>query len=277
MTRLNPLAIFLFTHILLTTAISTQLPGQITTPPPQSSPLQAPNVDWEAESQKNSDAMDQQSFQFRAQLTRLINLDFDGELTIEQYVEMIQEAQGAERLNVLIAEELRDIRLPSCHLRGLRVSAAFEILPRLAGNDAITVGIEFANGDVGAADLITISRDHSFAPDIGTQIYPVKKILETIKPESLLQTLERGIQFSDAGSPKVQIALEAETGLLFVKGTTVQLEVVREVLTAIGVNNIPVFGGGGMGDMGGGMGGMGGGTTLFPKNQPNPSEKTVIE
>lgn len=286
MTILKPLAIFALTSILLNMAGNSSLPAQLSAPPQSAQPQDpfggglGPSINWQVELNRNQEALEKQSDKVAAQLTRLVDLRSDGEVTIEQFVEMLQEAQGGDRLNVLIAEELRNTRLPSFDLRRIKVSAAFQMLPRLAGNNAITVEIESAVENE-TADLISISRDHSFTPDISVRTHPIKRILDTIKPESLLQTLEKGIQFSDAGLPKVQIALEAETGLLFVKGTPAQLDVVTEILNAIQVNNMPVFGGMGAGR--GGMGGLGGAGILpgaaapSPNAQPTPPTKDEIE
>ncbi|MFN5320765.1 MAG: hypothetical protein ACK49R_01535 [Planctomycetota bacterium] len=290
MTILKPLAIFALTPLLLNIAVTTSLPAQLSAPPqsaqskdPSGGGL-GPSVDWSVELNRNQEEMVNQSDKIAAQLTRLIDLRSEGELTIEEFVEMIQEAQGEDRFNVLIAEELRNTRLPSFDLRRIKVSSAFQMLTRLVGNNAIAVEIESAVQNE-TADLISISRDHRFTPDISVRTHPVKRILDTIKPEILLQTLEKGIQFSDAGSPKVQIALEAETGLLFVKGTPAQLDIVLEILNAIAINNMPVFGGmgGGMGGMGGGMGVPGGagitpgGAAPSPNAQPTPPTKDEIQ
>ena len=286
MTILKPLAIFALTPILLNMAVTSSLPAQLSAPPQTAQPQDplggglGPSVNWSVELNRNQEALEKQSDKIAAQLTRLIDLRSDEELTVTQFVEMIQQAQGEDRLNVLIAEELRNTRLPSFDLRRIKVSAAFQMLPRLAGNDSIAVEIESAV-QTETADLISISRDHSVAPDISVRTHPIKRILDTIKPESLLQTLEKGIQFSDAGWPNVQIALEAETGLLFVKGTPAQLDVVSEILNAIQVNNMPVFGGmeGGQG----GMGGLGGagipprGAAPSPNAQPTSPTKDEIE
>lgn len=265
MTIRSPLALIALTQILFASVAITALPGQTAPAPTPSAQkpdpfgAQGPDIDWQVQVSRNEEALQKQSDKIRAQLGRLIDLRTEGETTIEEFVEMIQEAQGAERLNVLVAEDLRNLRLPSFDLRQIRVSSAFQFLPRLAGNEAITVEIESATENQ-TADLISISTDPGFLPSVGVQTHPIKRILDTIKPESLLQTLEKGIQFSDVGSPKVQIALEAETGLLFVKGTTAQLDVVVEILNAIQVNNIPVIGGMGGGTIGGGgMGGFGAG------------------
>ena len=286
MTILKPLAIFALTPILLNMAVTSSLPAQLSAPPQTAQPQDplggglGPSVNWSVELNRNQEALEKQSDKIAAQLTRLIDLRSDEELTVTQFVEMIQQAQGEDRLNVLIAEELRNTRLPSFDLRRIKVSAAFQMLPRLAGNDSIAVEIESAV-QTETADLISISGDHSVAPDISVRTHPIKRILDTIKPESLLQTLEKGIQFSDAGWPNVQIALEAETGLLFVKGTPAQLDVVSEILNAIQVNNMPVFGGmeGGQGGMGG-LGGAGippGGAAPSPNAQPTSPTKDEIE
>jgi hypothetical protein len=257
MTIRSPLALIALTQILFASIAISSLPGQTAPSPTPSAQkpdpfgAQGPDINWQVQVSRNEEALQKQSDKIRAQLGRLIDLRIEEETTIGDFVEMIQVAQRDERLNVLVAEDLRNIRLPSFDLRQIRVSSAFQILPRLAGNEAITVEIESATENQ-TADLISISIDPGFLPSVGVQTHPIKRILDTIKPESLLQTLEKGIQFSDVGSPKVQIALEAETGLLFVKGTTAQLDVVSEILQAIQVNNIPVIGG-----MGGGMGGMG--------------------
>ena len=257
MTIRSPLALIALTQILFASIAISSLPGQTAPAPTPSAQkpdpfgAQGPDINWQVQVSRNEEALQKQSEKIKAQLGRLIDLYTAEETTIGDFVEMIQVAQYDERLNVLVAEDLRNIRLPSFDLRQIRVSSAFQILPRLAGNEAITVEIESATENQ-TADLISISIDPGFLPSVGVQTHPIKRILDTIKPESLLQTLEKGIQFSDVGSPKVQIALEAETGLLFVKGTTAQLDVVSEILQAIQVNNIPVIGG-----MGGGMGGMG--------------------
>lgn len=275
MTILKPLAIFALTPMLLNMAVTSSMPAQLSAPPQSAKPQDpfggglGPSVNWSVELNRNQEALEKQSDKVAAQLTRLIDLRSDGDLTVAEFVEMIQEDQGEDRLNVLIAEELLNTRLPSFDLRRIKVSTAFQMLPRLAGNNAITVEIESALQN-DTADLISISRDHSFTPDISVRTHPIKRILDTIKPESLMQTLEKGIQFSDVGSPKVQIALEAETGLLFVKGTPVQLDVVSGILDAIGVNTMPVI-------LGMGGGGMGGSLPPSPNSQPTPPTKNANE
>ncbi len=219
-----------------------------------------PSRDWVAEGEINKSAFQQEIARFNTQLTRLIDIASPQEISIEQYVEMIRETQVDGPLNVLIAGELRNSKIPSFTLNRTRVITAFQLLPLLTGNQAILV--EF-DSDTGDDPMIRIFGASGFAPDFGHRAHPIKKILELIEPEILLQSLERGIVFADAGVPKIQIAMEAETGLLFVKGTEAQLDLVEDILGAIRTNNDipwPGMGGMGMGGMGGGgMQGMGGG------------------
>ncbi|MFN9878043.1 MAG: hypothetical protein ACK557_06165, partial [Planctomycetota bacterium] len=87
MTILKPLAIFALTPLLLNIAVTTSLPAQLSAPPqsaqskdPSGGGL-GPSVDWSVELNRNQEEMVNQSDKIAAQLTRLIDLRSEGELT----------------------------------------------------------------------------------------------------------------------------------------------------------------------------------------------------
>ncbi|MFM7739075.1 MAG: hypothetical protein ACKO9H_06700, partial [Planctomycetota bacterium] len=208
---------------------------------------------------------------FEAQLESMVNISGEG-LTLEQFVESIQKQSG--EFNVLIEEGLKGTKLAPFRLQRVRVIAALNLIPKLANDETILFEVTRETGD--EANLVTISRDKNVYY-VETKVLPVKAVLEKMEAETLLASLEKGVKFfGSSETQKLQVALEADSGLLFLRGTGEQVDILCQVFSAICENlQIPVpsvlpkaggvgggfggMGGGGFGGMGGGMGGMGGG------------------
>jgi hypothetical protein len=200
---------------------------------------------------------------FEAQLNSMVNISGEG-LTLEQFVDSIQKQSG--EFNVLIEEDLKGKTLAPFRLQKVRVLAALNLIPKLANDESIL--LEVSRETEQQANLVTISHDKD-ASYVETKVLPVKAVLEKMKAETLLASLEKGVKFfGSSETQKLQVALEADSGLLFLRGTGEQVDILCQVFSAICENlQIPApsvlsnsgGGGGGFGDMGGGMGGTGGG------------------
>lgn len=200
---------------------------------------------------------------FEAQLNSMVNISGEG-LTLEQFVDSIQKQSG--EFNVLIEEDLKGKTLAPFRLQKVRVLAALNLIPKLANDESIL--LEVSRETEQQANLVTISHDKD-ASYVETKVLPVKAVLEKMEAETLLASLEKGVKFfGSSETQKLQVALEADSGLLFLRGTGEQVDILCQVFSAICENLIipaPSVlsnsggGGGGFGDMGGGMGGTGGG------------------
>lgn len=200
---------------------------------------------------------------FEAQLNSMVNISGEG-FTLEQFVDSIQKQSG--EFNVLIEEDLKGKTLAPFRLQKVRVLAALNLIPKLANDESIL--LEVSRETEQEANLVTISHDKD-ASYVETKVLPVKAVLEKMKAEPLLASLEKGVKFfGSSETQKLQVALEADSGLLFLRGTGEQVDILCQVFSAICENlQIPApsvlsnsgGGGGGFGDMGGGMGGTGGG------------------
>jgi hypothetical protein len=202
---------------------------------------------------------------FEAQLNSMVNISGEG-LTLEQFVDSIQKQSG--EFNVLIEEDLKGKTLAPFRLQKVRVLAALNLIPKLANDESIL--LEVSRETEQEANLVTISHDKD-TYYVETKVLPVKAVLEKMKAETLLASLEKGVKFfGSSETQKLQVALEADSGLLFLRGTEQQVDILCQVFSAICENlQIPApsvlsnsgggGGGGGFGGTGGGMGGMGGG------------------
>ncbi|MEL7496182.1 MAG: hypothetical protein AAFN77_01140 [Planctomycetota bacterium] len=184
-------------------------------------------------------------------LERTVELE-DGSTTIKRV---------ETTLNVVVTESAKNFMLPEIQVT-TNTQGVLNLLDALGGPDH----------QIMIQEMTQDNDDVIFVVDIDTQlesevaVINAKQLLETIEETDMLSAIEIGFQMQGRGGSQVELKLHKETGLLFVRGTYIQTQLVNNVIRELHASRglqTPNRGGGAEGMMGGigpGMSmGMGGG------------------
>jgi hypothetical protein len=174
----------------------------------------------------------------QAQELPWLSVDFGGG-TVEQYIRLLQ-MQGEDReidVNVILDDSVREMKLPPIKFSNVPVDAAIQILER--------VNVKGARVNIDRRESIYVITGQLLFPpagpqDVYTTVLSVREILDEYDQSDVLSAIEIGLKMMESPStgntngpgssePLVDLKLHNETGLLFVKGTDEQLDLVSRI------------------------------------------------
>lgn len=173
--------------------------------------------------------------------TKKVTMQFV-DVPVTDFVEFLQEQ--APELNILIRSDVQDVLLPRLILRNVTVDTALRSLEELSLN-ALIVQLDDSeeyyiigpNPDrmIQSVEVLNVSR---FLMDTKTQsISPEKK-------EHLMSAIEAGQKMLASSSGSIKISLHPTTGLLFVKGSFEETNLVIQIVDELVNNPIDISGAG---------------------------------
>jgi hypothetical protein len=151
--------------------------------------------------------------------------------TISQFVENVRNT--TPQLNIVVTESASAVRLPDIRLENVPVRGALSLIPTLTNSE---VDVNFQSQIEGSeANIVLISgqynADSSNVPTV--RVFNVKRILTESTRDDLLTALDEGLDMMGEHLAPVEIKVHEATGLLFIKGTSPQLQLAESVVQEI--------------------------------------------
>jgi type II secretory pathway component GspD/PulD (secretin) len=163
--------------------------------------------------------------------TTKVSIDFKGG-SVTEFVDQVK-AQ-AEGLNVLIRSDVQNIQLPVLRLRNITAETALSSLVPLS-LEAVSVEL-----DQDSDEYFIIGPNYNREPD-EVVVLNVAWYLRSDsgvsqeKMEKLLSAIQAGQQMLAASSVTMKISLHESTGLLFVKGSPDETQMVRQIVEELAI------------------------------------------
>ena len=175
-----------------------------------------------------------------------VTIGFSGG-TVSDFVKQL--TQQAERMNILIRADVANITLPAMSLRNITADTALNSLIPLS-MEAVSVMLDDSQ------EYYIVGPNYDRQPEI-VEVLNVGKLLfksntdgtgevSPEKQDQLLSAIEAGQQMLANSSETLKIKLHEQTGLLFVKGSPEQTELVKQIVGELYQGKFnPGIGGGG--------------------------------
>lgn len=173
----------------------------------------------------SQDSSEEQDVYDYAVSTR-VSITFGGG-TVAQFVEQLN--QQAEGLNVLIRADVQNIQLPMLRLRNVSADTALNSLTPLS-LDALTVEMDDSQSYYIIGPNYNREVDSVEVFNVGWFLSASTEERARVKQETLLSTIEAGQDMLATSSGTMKIYLHVETGLLFVKGSPEETDLVRQIV-----------------------------------------------
>ncbi len=156
---------------------------------------------------------------------KLVSVDFAGGTT-QQYYDALQKALGQ---NVVVIMPGTDtVVMPPVKLTNVPFGEAVQVAKYVQGPVAVDVRSEGQTWVVMGQDV----RQGRTASLIQTHTWPIAEIIqEGTSAEALLSAVQAGLDLYGAGA---QVKYHDETKVLFARGTTDELELIKDTLRAAG-------------------------------------------
>lgn len=190
----------------------------------------------------------------------IVTVSFPGG-TVKDYVKAVQAAAAETSVNVLVPAEAAEVPLPPISLKGVTVKTALEALA-YAYPTGIGVEHSFAvrsfgeSSDSATAFAILYSRSRQpqttlpagpqFAPHYGPhapaqiQVFSLTEFIDppalaraedaAMPVEVLLTAVEAALALGGDEAPEAEVRFHKESGILIVRGTSQQIDLVRSLL-----------------------------------------------
>lgn len=177
---------------------------------------------------------------------------------LSEYIDLVREkklpavnSEGEmQSMNIFITEDARNVRMPSVEMT-TTIDGFLGILSTIS-NERQKIIVDFAN------DVTKISVDNRNLTRV--QVINGKQLLEKMAKEDLLSAIEIGMQMQ-GNVDAIELKLHEQTGLLFVKGTQDNNQLVSQIVAELNKANGIAFAGGFGGSGGSGLGGGAGGVS----------------
>ena len=160
----------------------------------------------------------------------IINIQFNDGGTVGEYLGSLHEQCESQKfkLNVIVDEGTKAVKLPSFTLRDVSLDSAIMLLSKLPLKEDVSFAIDSER------NIFVISSYESQSIDMNAQsaqVISVRHILEDRSKEDLLSAIEIGTKLIDeSDTESMTLALHAETGLLFAKGSSEHLKMIADIV-----------------------------------------------
>lgn len=181
--------------------------------------------------------------------TPRISISFKGG-TVEQYLAALREAAPKDLpVNIVASKDFQSVQIPPVELTDTSVYAALAALTVLVPRSEYAVDVkplaQWNTGGQGDANAFAIEAQRRFMPP-GPQslkVVSVRDLLsaegadpsERVSAETLLTAVKTALgEVPGAGDPPPEVKFHAESGLLIVRASDVELEAVKQVVKELG-------------------------------------------
>ncbi len=168
--------------------------------------------------------------------TSLVSLEFPGGSALD-YVEAVRRATGV--LNIMVAAEAAEVRVPPVTLRRVTRQAALDLLD---GRQVRTLrhAIELAVREMPTYDVDEeptfqiVAEVHGDQPRSAARVWTVRGLVDGgLSSEAILSAVELAMEMTGAGGGGPDVRFHQDTGLLIARGEQDHLAVIEQVVAGL--------------------------------------------
>ena len=178
------------------------------------------------------------------QVRQTIDVDFNGG-TLADLVNVLRGA--ANGVNILIPPEAAEVSVPNLALRTVSVEAALRAVADVVTDQRANVGIGVVRVG-GGQPVFTVrvllarpAADEPGSEETFVRVYSIRSMTEhnprdnegdpiTMSAETILTAIDTGLEVASGQTEKAQIRYHEDSGLLFVRGTWAQNNLIESIL-----------------------------------------------
>ncbi len=178
------------------------------------------------------------------QARQTVDVDFNGG-TLADLVNVLRGA--ANGVNILIPPEAVRVSVPNLALRAVSVEAALRAVADVVTDQRANVGIGVVRVGGGQpvftvrVNLARPSADEPGSEETFVKVYSIRSMTEhnprdnegdpiTMSAETILTAIDTGLEVASGQTEKAQIRYHEDSGLLFVRGTWAQNNLIESIL-----------------------------------------------